>query len=405
MEPELAELLAQLDLELQGEAHAGGAPPAGAAPAPASLPADTAAGGAPPACASLPADAAFGAAPAAQREPPAPWEHCRDCGVPTQPAGLGESVCPDCSRLFERPEEAPRPSDALHRSDRRPAPPFRMVGGGAAKMQPQLDQAYSSNSHEVCMSDLKRELINYNREHVANNEKAFPVDVLNRVAEDFVEKVRPRAGVLRARNKQMILALLVYHRCLAAGAARSREETTRLLQLTRRGFARGETQLRSFGACIDTLNADHSQHQVDSILARLGLTYDPHELPECSLQSTGRQRYSAADAALFERFRQAAYALLAAGRAARLGIECEPKTRAAAAVYEVLRRAQQSGLIPPHWALADGRPAVTLEWLTTSCEIRPQTVRRAGGYFYSHHKKFRRVYEEHALCAQRLPWG
>lgn len=348
------------------------------------------------------------------------WTTCEDCGVGTVPPahGSGEAgqlVCPECGRLAEKPGDCDLAAfgSAAGAAAARRVPWLTAVGANRSRDQRELDKFTTVDTTAARYEDILKELQNYNIQYTRETHQRFaPNDYLfNEVAAEYVYETAPKSeGVMRAQNKQSVLAFLIYKICERNGQACTRAEAARFMQL-RNGLARGESRVRTIGACRKMLQNDPDRSWVDTGFVRLGLVYRPHELRDCGFP-TGELaiEFTADDGRLFDALKEAAVALLRAGAKCYVGIACIPQTRATGAIYAVLRRAALAGRLPPHWLIpahpgAEARGAAgrgTLEWVATSCGIRPQTVKGFLRSLHDYHSQFEKVYLDHGLSAAKL---
>jgi hypothetical protein len=364
-----------------------------------------------------PAAARHAAAPAAAQPPrEAEEDMCVECGVPTKRGGH-QRTCPSCGRIYDYEGEADDratfsattgtawkrgPSQVFAA---RPSPMFKMTGPEGGRFGRLLDSVAPADSGESRIYDVYSELLNLNNEYRQKHQKVFSQDLLREVAEVYVKDVIEKAGVIRSQNKRTVLAQLVFTFSMKRHVACKKEDVINLFQLST-GLARGESQLRKIGACSAELNQDQDWPCICSTFAGLGLVYDPHALPACSLSSPSAVPLTAADGALIEKLQKAALDLVKTGARVHVGVGCAPRTRATGATYAVLRRAALAGRLPGHWRLpaepgAKGRGS--LDWVSRGgVEIRPQTVRNYLQILARYHSQFVDVYSRHGLASERI---
>lgn len=401
--------------ELDGAAGGDGGGGAGVKGLPAAAPAP--AGGPAPAPAGPPGrlgSGAPGGATGALDAAPSDCDDdtCGECGVPTRRDGH-QRVCPTCGRIYEFEGEL---DQALSSGSNwkqgparvfaaRPSPQFKIVGPERGRFGGLLDSVAPADTAKAQTFEVYTELCNLNNEFLQKYHKAFPKDVLRQVAEVYVSDVIQKAGIIRSQNKRTVLAQLVFSYCVKRCEVWSREEVAQLFQLDG-GLARGESQLRKMGACTSELNQDQVFPCIVSAFAGLGLNYDPHARPDCTLSATVKIPLTAADGALIERLRAAALDLVQTGAENYLGIGSAPRTRAVGATYAVLRRAAIAGLLPAHWrlpAVPEPKGRGSLEWVSKGrVEIRPQTVRNYLAILAEYHRVFAPVFERHGLAAEPI---
>lgn len=401
---------------------------AGSEPAPVNQPA---AAVAPPGADPKSADVPFSAASAgaagvppdavpvggAYREEVHAWEMCFECNVPTvQSRNEAERVCPECKSLFECPLESDLAS--LGEDQRRArAPRLTMVGAGRGKFQRELDKSAFIPTNESRVIEVYDELCNYNQQYAKVEGRAFfSKRILDVVANTYVREVIPLGGVIRSQHKRAALGFLVFVTCVSSGEACSRQEAALLMQLPT-GLARGESLIRTIGACselLEGLDRDQDVAWVSSGMARLGLRYRPHALSECGFP-TGEQPvvFLESDRDLIAILHEATVKLLKHGIRKRVGISCIPQTRATSALYAVLKRAILAGRIPAHWKMpgsaaaqprgkkAGAKVRGSLEWVSELCGIRPQTVKGYLSNLHKFHRIFVPIYREFELDAGR----
>lgn len=343
-----------------------------------------------------------------------PWETCEECGVATRATvALTEHICPDCGRVYTRPCEEEQAQFAPRLTDAKVAPRLRMVGADAFAQQRLLDKSSSTDGKAACVQDIIQELTSYNREFSQTTGKVYPPAVLAEVAHRYVEDVRTEGQVIRAQNKQAVLALLVFIHSQKYG--RTRQDAAQLLQLNTNGLAKGENKLRRLGACEQLLNQDPHSDQIDAVFVSLGIVYNPRpvpgqtELEEAAARERGEDlvRVDAAGARTMAELKTAALELLAVGQESNVGtLGLAPRTRAIGAAYCVLRRAARAGRLPVLWrmpsaAIVPSGERGSLEWLAQKCNIRRQTLDGFLRIVAEYHSRFQPVFERHGFYAGR----
>jgi hypothetical protein len=336
---------------------------------------------------------------------------CATCGVNTQESAHSPSdrICPVCARIYPVVyDEIARGDGAVYGArpqDVRHVPPLRYVGARASEFQPELDRSAHTDTRESRITELSHELFRYGKQYQEAHGLVISKEVLRDVARTYVTEVVPFGGVMRAEQKQSVLALLLFNRCLQGGHAMSRQTAARFMQLTN-GIARGENLLRRVGACIEDLNRPQESSQVDTIFWNIGIQFNSFELEQCGFEPTG-PKFTSADAGLIAKLKAATLELLDIGEKKRVGKEFMPKTRAAGTVYVVLKRAALADLLPAHWLIpkepASGERG-SLEWLVAKCGTRTQTLKKfMEDVLRSYHKRlFRAAYKKHGLYAGAL---
>lgn len=350
----------------------------------------------------------FGANPALQR-----WEVCEECGVQTHAMPtLTEHICPECSRVYDRPseEEQTEFDESSKRSlNVKVAPRLRIVGPNASVQQRILDKSSVTDSAAAASQELLHELMRFNAEYQQETRKTFPLSILERAAEIYVNRVRAKGKVIRAQNKQAVLAMIIY--ACSRKEGRTKKEAAQLMQLPSNGLARGENRLRSLDACGDILNGNPDEDHVNAVFVCLGLQYNPRAIPGQTL-ALGAEgdaiQVNAKGAQSIELLKGAAMAILECGKKHFVGVELAPPTRATGAVYCVLRRAAIAGILPPEWRIScaicpPSAARGSNEWVSSRCNIRPQTVDGYLRVLSQYHSKFRGVYEKFGLDAAPYP--
>lgn len=210
---------------------------------------------------------------------------------------------------------------------------------------------------------------------------------------------------MRAEQKQSVLALLLYNRCLQDGHAMSRQAASQFMQLTN-GIARGENLLRRVGACIDDLNLNQDSHWIDTVFLKIGVQFNLFELEHCGFEPT-EPKFTSEDAVLITKLKAAAVDLLETGGKKNIGKQYMPSTRAASVVFVVLKRAAHADMLPDHWEIPKVPPIRergSLEWLAQKCGTRTQTLKTfIDKVLKSFHKRvFKPVYAKHNLYVEPL---
>lgn len=336
-----------------------------------------------------------------------PWEFCGECSIETVRSRIeAERVCPECKRLYECPVETDLSSLGEDRKKSR-APRLTIVGDNRGKFQRELDKAAFIDTDESRILEVYEELCNFARRYGEVTGRVFSKRILDEVANTYVKGVTPLGGVIRSLHKRAALGFLVYVICVQAKEACSRQEASALMQLPN-GLARGESLIRTIGACselLELLDRDQDVAWVSTGFSRLGFRYRPHILQECGFP-TGEQptTFQESDRELIAMLHEAAVRLLKHGISKRVGIACISQTRGTGALYAVLRRATLAGKIPGHWKLTD-HPAVkargSLDWVADLCGIRPQTVKGYLASLHKFHRIFVPIYREFGLDASR----
>lgn len=344
------------------------------------------------------------------------WEYCEDCGVPTvgSPRSMSELICPDCGALFERPyEEDMVGDDAVARNPGiRQTPRLRMVGPDHSRLQKQLDKSAQVDAEASKISELYRELMNYNNEYIRKYGRSFSQDagtILRDIAIIYVRQVASKSEVMRAQKKRAVIGILLDSYCKKTQKAVPRNVILNLMQLPN-GLARGESQLRAIDACRDMLNCDKDKAWVESSWSNLGFEYKPFELhDDIFLEgSEDRINFQESDKKLILMLREATYELIKDGKEKHIGIGISkfiPQTRGVATTYVVLRRAALAGLLPDYWKIP--REVVSgergsIEWVAAICKIRPQTMRGYINKLFRFHSKFEALYTKYGLCSDRI---
>jgi hypothetical protein len=330
---------------------------------------------------------------------------CDDCGGAVCARSQVESVCHDCRRVYDYCDEDDKAQISSPQSRQarvKHAPALRMVGPDSTRHQRLLDRSSTTNPDEAAYSDQVNELVVYNQQHTQNFGRAYSIATLRDAATLYIGEVRP-TGVIRANNKQAILAQLIAR--LTACEGRSKAEAAAFMRLPGSGLARGENHMRKVGACTELLNANMDTPLITAVFVNLGLVYRAHA-PSHELAGEAPDTdpvMVTSDGALIAKLKAAAAAVVDVNRKYEIGIEPAPTTRATGAVYEVIRRARLAALVPDHWLPADDAARFTLDWVAARCNIRRQTVDNYLAVLADYHSRFAPVYKEHGLNARRPP--
>jgi len=335
-----------------------------------------------------------------------PWEICEDCGVGTdRRQNEAERICPDCKRIYECPVDSDLASLGEETKKAR-APRLIIVGDDSRRFQRELDKSAVIDTVQVRTADVFEELCNYNKQYLALTGRSFSMQLLKQVAFVYTTDIIPRGGVIRSQHKRAALGFLVYLVCTHEGTACSRPEAAGLMQLPN-GLARGESLIRTIGACTDLLkHLDENQETswVTTNLSRLGLRYVPHALAECGFPSEQTEiTMGEQDREIIAMLHEAAVEIISTGVKKRIGISCVSQTRATGALFAVLRRAALAGVIPAHWKLPprpEPKARGSLDWISNLCEIRPQTVKGYLKSLQDYHRTFAPVFRKYGLDAR-----
>lgn len=335
------------------------------------------------------------------------WEVCAACDVPTEEIAerATEVMCPRCGQVFQRLSEDEKPVyGSGDVPSARPAPPLRVVGGQAGLHQKRIDKVSVTDTRESACSDILSELQVYNHEYACETGTAVSNDILREVAAIYVNTVRGMR-VVRAQNKQAILAKLIEVISKKRGAPRMAADFAKMMHLRNKGLARGEMRMREMSACTDLLNAEQVTPWMRSALQSMGLVYDAYK-PPCGELSTAERKAvlsSPDEERLVEAMFAAANELITVGETRRLGVNLQARTRAIGAIYVVLRRAAIAGALPAHWGFstaeqADGGVPGSIEWTAAKCGIRVQTMRGYIEHLHDYHRStYEAVYKKYGL--------
>lgn len=290
-----------------------------------------------------------------------PGDKCVHCLCELIVRGLSYE-CPECHALFEAadmqdvlPVSAPETPGAAANRGR-----LRVVGAESGWYQPDLDRGNPGESADAQKKSTFEELKHFNTDLVRRGGNAFPLDVLQVVAENYntIQKV----AVKRSEAKKFILAALVFNACIHKGFTCRREDAAELLQLRSRGIARGNDYLRKIdedlGLEID-MNCDRLVPHITTTFARL-------ELEEASKNP----------------LTQVVQDIIGVAEKSHIGFRSELGSKVVAVTYEVLRRA--------------GTP-IGLDEVATKCKIRKHTIRHFLDELADYHSHFEEVYERHNL--------
>jgi hypothetical protein len=300
--------------------------------------------------------------PLARGGPARPGDVCVSCQVSLQVSGMLYE-CPACHEVFEAadiqdvlPSSHPEGSGTASLRGR-----LRVVGRESGWYQPDMDRTNPGESSEQQKKATSSELIRFNKEYVARGGEAFPLNVLNDVAEGYyaVQKY----SVKRSKMKKVILAIFVFHACIERGFSRLRSEVAELMQLPNHGIARGDDFLRSLaedtGLDIN-LNASRLRPHTTTAFAHLGLA-----------------------GAEFEPLRAAVEALVQIAEDAKIGYCSGLRSKVIAATAEVLRR--KGGL------------KFSANEVARLCKIRINTLRSFLDCLEDHHSTFKQTYIDFGL--------
>jgi len=338
-----------------------------------------------------PSGTSFEWTPPNSRGPVAPsWELCPDCGVEAEPAGPEETRCPQCSQLFDSPEDE-RAGLAIEAI--KAGPPLVVVGPGAGPYQRALDSASTSNPTDAHRASLLRELCTYNTAHVNKAGMDFPEDLL-RATVFLYDEVR-RKSVCRATEKLSILAALLWRACIEAGVDRSEAEIARFFQLEHAGLSRGRCGLARRDLPAEPPAGQIADAALATALQALGFETDTRRAPGSARPV--RFPASGGGAAALARTRAAALALMERGQELNVGRTFHIKTQIVASLFVVLCRLDR----PAVWAEWDGR----LGWVASEAKIRKNTLQQYVSMLDAYHSKFVPVYKKFGLDALKRKLG
>jgi len=324
---------------------------------------------------------------------------CEDCGVLLKLTSPSEATCPECGRIcdyFGEDQQAQMGEPQFQ--DMKVSPRLRGTGG---QRQSFLDKSSSINTESAVYNDLVAELRSLNKEYRQNHEDVFPESTLKQVAQIFTTEVRPER-VIRADNKTACLATLTH--LLTIDQGKSLKAVTNLFQISG-GLAKGEKLLNELGVCRNLLCGSNVRGYVESAFRSLGFAFNPQAPVHSCLTAPPRPAWApdveAGDAALLDKLKKAAVALVEASQAKKLGISKVEKTQAMGATFVVLRRAALAGLLPPRWRVTPVN--YPLDSFAERCKIRKQTLEGYLQTLHEYHRQFRGLYRELGLAPQKLP--
>ena len=313
-----------------------------------------------------------GAAPA-----PAQLEVCTECSRKLQLTQNGyEYECPECHLVYESAGgyEPPAKAGGETPGESSLRGRLRVVGVDSRYYQPDMDRTNPVDTSEVQKRSTYTELVNLNRSYVSSGGNAFPLDVLQHVANEY--NIVQKDGVRRSNRKKDILSALIHHTCIEFGFTRRKEDITDMVQLNKSGISKGDKYLRNLEEEKLDLNLNKStiEASVNTTLALLGIR-DVKGSPA---------RVKPLQAAIIDIVQTAETRLV--------GLKSIQETKVIAATAEVLSRHRDSDLNTRR--LAD---------VAKTCKKRPATLKNFADVLRKHHKKiFKQVYARHGLSCEKI---
>ena len=279
--------------------------------------------------------------------------------------------CPQCNLLFEAADfDDILPTSVDTEGSTAIQGRLRVVGQNSQYFQSDLDRSNPRDTVDVQRANTLKQLIQYNKAYQAAGNRAFPINVLARVADKY-STVRSVGGVRRNNVKREILASLVEDTCPEANFKTTKIQASQLLQLPTNGTAKGADYVRSIeedsGITINS-RCDELGPQIETIFA-----YLEDDIPEKKFPH--------------EPLKRAIRDIILVAEEEDIGYRSQLRSKTVAVTYEVLRRR--------------GVP-VSLDTIASKNFIRKHTIKTfledPEDGMYAHLSAFHEVFKKHGLA-------
>ena len=294
-----------------------------------------------------------------------PSNQCQECCVQYTVSDRCYE-CPECHKVVDIDDDTlcsniqtPKYKDAL--SGR-----MQVMGINSAKYQSDLDKNASNKSIGYQIRLIENELIKLNIEHERRGYKPIPLNVLHDVAvlySDIQQKV-----VKRSTAKRKILAALLDRTYVTSEkSVKLTSDITAFAQLHGQGIAKGDDFVRSM----------HEQGILDIDINENRLLPHIHTIFN-QLELHGEK---------YTKLQEAVKEIVERAIKKRIGNESVLRSKAVAATFNVLKRAETK---------------ITLNDIKSKCKIRVYTIKRFLDELTRKHKSFIKIYEKYKLNQEIL---
>lgn len=288
-----------------------------------------------------------------------PGDRCPDCNCMLVVQELCYE-CPNCHLVFGA-ADAYCDIICTKKADEMYIPSSRMKVNGPNSRPYQSD--FDKTNAATCPQGKKsiyEELKRYNEIFREQGGNPIPNNVLKIVAEDY-KKIQEKE-VKRGNEKKQIIVCLLQNACLSQGFSRKNKEIAKLMGLSNSKTSRGYDYVRRKNEENEIIEVD-SGH-LDSYISGAFHNVDMHHL----YQSLG----------------PIAKEVVETAKKNNIGTNSELRSRANAAVYEILCRAGYE---------------IDLKKYAEKCGIRDHTLSKFLTNLRQYHSYFRKIYERHGISA------